>query len=139
MKALVTNEQARDFARWVAGTRVAMGAVAVVAPRLVTRPWLGRGVGKPTDKLLARSLGSRDIALGLGAILALDRGGPSRGWLEAGGLADAGDLLATLLVFRALPRFGRWTMLLAIAGGVASAGVLAPSVDKAEDAPGAVV
>ena len=30
-------------------------------------------------------------------------------------------------------------MLLAIAGGVASAGVLAPSVDKAEDAPGAVV
>jgi hypothetical protein len=96
-------------------------------------------VRRPTDKLLARSLGSRDIALGLGAILAMDRGAPSRGWLEAGGLADAGDLLATLIAFRSLPRFGRWTTLLVISGAVAAAGVLAPSVDRPEDRPGAVV
>ncbi|HEY1634672.1 MAG TPA: hypothetical protein VGF64_07940, partial [Acidimicrobiales bacterium] len=61
------------------------------------------------------------------------------GWMEAGGLADAGDLLATLLAFRSLPRFGRWTMLLAISGAVAAAGVLAPSVDRPEDPSGAVV
>jgi hypothetical protein len=129
----VTREEAREYARWVAGLRVGIGATAIVAPRVVTRPWLGRGVGRPTDKLLARSLGSRDIALGLGAILAMDRGGPIRGWLEAGGLADAGDLLATLLAFRALPRFGRWTMLLAISGAVVAAGVLAPSVDRTDE------
>jgi hypothetical protein len=135
----VTKEEAREYARRLAGLRVAIGATAIVAPRLVTRPWLGRGVGRPTDKLLARSLGSRDIALGLGAILAMDRGAPSRGWLEAGGLADAGDLLGTLLAFRSLPRFGRWTMLLATTGAVAAAGVLAPMVDRQEDRPGAVV
>jgi hypothetical protein len=97
------------------------------------RPWLGRGMGRPTEKLLARSLGGRDIALGLGAILAMDRGAPTRGWLEAGGLADAGDLLGTLLAFRALPRFLRWAMLLVMSGAVAAAGVLAPSVDRRED------
>lgn len=135
----MTKEEAREYARRLAGLRVAIGATAIVAPRLVTRPWLGRGVARPTDKLLARSLGSRDIALGLGAILAMDRGAPSRGWLEAGGLADAGDLLGTLLAFRSLPRFGRWTMLLATTGAVAAAGVLAPMVDRQEDRPGAVV
>ncbi|HEX6476263.1 MAG TPA: hypothetical protein VF005_03235 [Acidimicrobiales bacterium] len=135
----MTNEQARDFARWVAGARVVIGATAILAPTLVTRPWLGRDIGRHTDKLLARSLGSRDIALGMGAIMAMDRGAPSRGWLEAGGLADAGDLLGTLLAFRSLPRLSRWTMLLAISGAVAAAGVLAPAVDRAEDRSGADV
>jgi hypothetical protein len=135
----VTKEQARDYARWVAGLRMAIGATTVLAPNLVMRPLLGRGMGRPTDKLLARSFGIRDVALGIGAILAMDRGAPSRGWMEAGGLADAGDLLATLLAFRSLPRFGRWTMLLAISGAVAAAGVLAPSVDRPEDPSGAVV
>jgi hypothetical protein len=96
-------------------------------------------MGRPIDKLLARSFGIRDVALGMGAILAMDRGAPSRGWLEAGGLADAGDLLATLLAFRSLPRFGRWTMLLAIGGAVAATGVLAPSVDGSEDRPDPLV
>jgi hypothetical protein len=102
-------------------------------------PLLGRGVNRPADKLLARSLGIRDVALGIGAILAMDRGAPSRGWLEAGGLSDAGDLLATLAAFRSLPRFGRWTMLVATGGAVAAAGVLAPSVDGPEDRSRAVV
>jgi hypothetical protein len=132
----VTKEEAREYARWVAGLRVAIGATAIVAPRLALRPWLGRGVGSPTHKLLARSLGARDIALGLGAILAMDRGAPTRGWLEAGGLADAGDLLGTLLAYRALPRFGRWALVLSTSGAVASAGVLAPSVDRSEDRTG---
>ena len=135
----MTTQEARKYARRVAGLRVAIGAAAVLAPRLVMRPLLGPGMGRPIDKLLARSLGIRDVALGMGAILAMDRGAPSRGWLEAGGLADAGDLLATLLAFRSLPRFGRWTMLLAISGAIAAAGVLAPSVDSPEDRPGAVV
>jgi hypothetical protein len=129
----VTTEEARQYARWLAGARVAIGATAILAPRLAMRPWLGRGVGRPTEKLLARSLGGRDMALGLGAILAMERGAPSRGWLEAGGLADAGDLVGTVLAFRALPRFLRWAMLLVISGAVAAAGVLAPSVDSTEE------
>ncbi|HWC37875.1 MAG TPA: hypothetical protein VG476_05070, partial [Acidimicrobiales bacterium] len=74
--------------------------------------------------------------LGLCAILAMDRGAPTRGWLEAGGLADAGDLVASLLAFRSLPRFFRWVVLLIISGAVAAAGVLAPSVDAVDEAEG---
>ena len=125
----MSKEDARRYARWVAGLRVAIGASAVVAPTLVTRLWLGPGARRPTDKPLARSVGGRDVALGIGAILAMDRGAPVRGWLEAGALSDAGDLLGTLLAFASLPRFGRWSMVLVPSGAVAAAAVLAPLVD----------
>jgi hypothetical protein len=47
--------------------------------------------------LFARMLGGRDIALGLGTVIALDRGKPVRGWLEGAALADAVDLVACVL------------------------------------------
>ncbi|HWC37477.1 MAG TPA: hypothetical protein VG476_03060, partial [Acidimicrobiales bacterium] len=68
----MTREDAREYARWIAGGRVAIGATTILAPRLALRPWLGGGAGRPAEKVLARSLGGRDIALGLGAILAMD-------------------------------------------------------------------
>jgi hypothetical protein len=126
---MMNKEDARRYTRWIAGLRVAIGVTAMVAPGVVTRPWLGRDVNRPPDRLLVRSVGARDAALGLGAIFAMDRGGPVRAWLEAGGLADAGDLLGALLAFRSLPRLGRWSLLAATSGAVAAAGVLAPSVD----------
>jgi hypothetical protein len=56
-----------------------------------------------TTPLLARMLGGRDIALGLGTVIALDRGKPVRGWLEGAALADAVDCLACLLARTELP------------------------------------
>jgi peptide-methionine (R)-S-oxide reductase len=47
--------------------------------------------------VFARMLGARDIALGLGTVIALDRGKPVRGWLEAAALADAADSIASML------------------------------------------
>ena len=47
--------------------------------------------------LFARMLGGRDIALGLGTVIALDRGKPVRGWLEGSVLADAVDCVACVL------------------------------------------
>jgi hypothetical protein len=47
--------------------------------------------------LFARMLGARDVALGLGTVIALDRGAPVRGWLEGSALADAADCVAALL------------------------------------------
>ncbi len=50
--------------------------------------------------LFARMLGARDIALGLGTVIALDRGKPVRGWLEGSALADTVDCVASVLARR---------------------------------------
>lgn len=122
--------QARQLAAGIAWSRIALGATAMVAPSLPLRPWVGRDVAwRPRAKLLARSLGARDVALGIGVILALRHDAPVRGWVEGGGLADAGDVLATLLAFGSLPRFGRFAVLGSAAGAVVVARLIAPSVD----------
>ena len=56
-----------------------------------------------TAPLLARMVGGRDIALGLGTVIALDRGTPVRGWLEGSALADAVDCLACVVGRSELP------------------------------------
>ena len=62
---------------------------------------------------LARGLGARDAALGLGILAAVLRRKSSRGWLLAAAGADAADLVLTLT--NAWP-FGRRTRLLTLAG-----------------------
>lgn len=119
----------RTLAGGLASARLALGVVAYVAPAVPARPWVGDASGTVPVKVLARALGARDIALGAGAILALRRDRPLRGWIEAGAMADAGDVAATLISFGSLPRFGRWAVLVAAAGGVVASHVLAPSLD----------
>jgi hypothetical protein len=61
----------RRGATAVAASRVGVGFVALGAPMLVSRFWVGRpGDGAP-GTVLGRALGSRDLALGLGALIAL--------------------------------------------------------------------
>lgn len=109
--------------------RVGIGVAALVAPSAVARPWIGADAARPTTKVFARAMGIRDVALGLGVILAMRHDGPVRGWVEGGGLADTGDVLATLLAFGSLPRLGRWVVLASAGGGALAAQVLAPAVD----------
>ncbi len=109
--------------------RTALGVVAFLAPSVPARPWIGDEARGSGAKLLARALGARDVALGAGLLLADRHDRPIRGWLEAGGLADAGDVLATILGWRSTPRAGRWMVLAAASGGVAAAAALAPRVD----------
>lgn len=123
------RDEARRYAGWLASARVALGVTAMVAPTLPATPWVGAHARLPAVKLLARALGARDLALGLGLVLALRHDGPVRGWVEGGGLADAGDALTTLLSFRSLPRAGRWAVLAASAGAAAAARLLSPAVD----------
>ena len=73
----------------VAGGRVAIGVASLLAPGLVART-LTRGDGDGT-RLFARMVGARDLGLGLGVLIALDRGAPVRGWLEASALVDGVD------------------------------------------------
>jgi hypothetical protein len=124
------KEQARQIAEAIAVGRIAIGVVALVAPTVPLRPWVGRDFAwQPRAKLLARSLGARDLALGIGVMLALRHKAPVRGWVEGAGLADAGDALATLLAFGKLPKGGRWLVLASAAGAAAAARFAAPLVD----------
>jgi hypothetical protein len=108
--------QARDLALSHARSRMALGAALVVAPRLAGPAWIGADANRPAVKVLARALGVRDLALGLGIAVALDRGAPVRGWLEGAALSDGVDLAATLLAGDAIPQRSRWSIA-AIAGG----------------------
>lgn len=82
------------LAIFAARGRIAFGAAAVVAPGLAARVMGGRRGSHGIAPLFARMLGARDIALGLGTVIALDRGAPVRGWLEGSALADAADSVA---------------------------------------------
>jgi hypothetical protein len=124
------KDQARQIAEAIAIGRIGIGIVALVAPTVPLRPWVGRDFAwQPRAKLLARSLGARDLALGIGVMLALRHKAPVRGWVEGAALADAGDTLATLLAFGKLPKSGRWLVLASAAGAAAAGRLAAPVVD----------
>jgi len=117
--------EARDIAIAQARGRMAVGAAFVLAPGLAGRVWVGRDAGRPGAKVLARAFGARDLALGLGVVIAIDRGAPVRGWLEGSALADAVDFLAGLAAGDALPPATRRGLLALGAGSAAVAAWLA--------------
>ena len=117
----------RTGATAIAAARTAIGVVAIAAPTLVTRPWLGPDRG-PAVRVLGRALGGRDLALGLGALAALRQppAGPRPAghpglWIGVGALADATDVLATVAAWKELPPVSRW-LVATSAGGAAVAG-----------------
>lgn len=82
-------------ARTVAATRIGVGLVALLAPRLVARGMLRPGRDARSAVVIMRAFAGRDLVLGLGALLAARRRPDAvRGWVEAAGLADAVDALA---------------------------------------------
>jgi hypothetical protein len=85
----------RDVAVNLARGRIAIGLVALAAPGLIGRTMTGRSGG--TTSLFARMVGARDLGLGLGVLVALDRGAPVRDWLEVSALVDGIDAAASLL------------------------------------------
>jgi hypothetical protein len=94
--------EAREIAIALARGRIALGIVALAAPSVAARAMFGRRAGGGTAAL-ARMIGGRDLALGLGVVIALDRGAPVRGWLEACGLADGVDLVGCALARDEIP------------------------------------
>jgi hypothetical protein len=120
----------REMAIAQARGRIAVGAAFFLAPGLAGRTWVGGDAVRPSAKLLARAFGARDLALGLGVVIAIDRGAPVRGWLEASALSDAGDAVATLLGASAVPALIRPGVLALGVGSAAVAGWLAKRVDS---------
>ena len=81
----------------IARMRIAIGAAAVLCPGLATRVMSNKGDSTGVAPLFIRMLGARDIALGLGTVIALDRGAPVRGWVEGAAFSDAADCVACVI------------------------------------------
>lgn len=122
--------QARDLALSNARGRMAIGAALVLAPRLAGPMWIGRDADSRAVNVLARGLGARDLALGLGMAVALDRGAPVRGWLEGAALADGVDLVSTLLAGDAIPASKRRAVALIAGASLIACAALARVVDE---------
>lgn len=130
-----------DLARAMAVSRIGVGVALAVAPGILLRPWVGAGEARRAPvRMLARSVGGRDIALGVGTLLALRHDAPVRGWLEAGVLSDAGDAVGILLAGGGIPLFGRVAgmgaaLAAAVAGRRAVSALGAPEVPSTRGGP----
>jgi hypothetical protein len=113
---------ARTIARGLALGRVAIGAALVAVPARATHGWIGDDANTTGAQLLSVSLGTRDAAIGLGGLLALQRGGNPRAWFAAAAACDLADGIATLTRRDALPPAGAIGVT-ALAGGAALAGL----------------
>jgi hypothetical protein len=119
----------RDLALWHARGRQLVGAAFVLAPGLAGRVWIGNDASRRPVKVLARAFGARDLALGLGVVIALDRGAPVRGWIEAGVLSDSIDTAASLLAGNSIPPAIRWPCVALGAGSAVVGALLAGQFD----------
>jgi hypothetical protein len=122
----------RDLAVSLARGRIAIGVVSLLAPGLVGRTITGRDGSEGGTRLFVRMVGARDLGLGLGVLVALDRSAPVRGWLEASAVVDGLDAAACLL-----ERHHIRASVLPGAVGLAAAGALlsawlAPQLDLAQ-------
>jgi hypothetical protein len=121
----------------VAAGRVALGLTALAWPAVPARPWVGASADELAAQVFGRALGGRDVALGLGALAALQRPDEEPGsaavWVAAGALSDALDVAASLASWRDLPRFTRW-LVAASAGGAALTGAAAAVAAVTSDA-----
>jgi hypothetical protein len=114
--------QPRELATGLARGRIALGAAAIAAPGLAGRVMFGREGARPAIRAFARMLGGRDLVLGLGVVIALDRGAPVRGWLEACAVADTVDLVSCVLARDEIPRT-TYVNTVALAGAAALTGL----------------
>ena len=89
--------QARKLALGLAGGRIAIGVVSLLVPGLLGRAMICSEVNSGAVRLLLRVVGARDLALGIGVLVALDRDAPVRGWLRASAVADGLDGVGSVL------------------------------------------
>lgn len=114
----LADEDPVVLARGIGQARIAVGVAMLLAPRAITRRFLRAPDASPDALTAWRVAGVRDVALGLGTVLAARHASPAlRGWVEAGALADAGDVYS----------FGRDTAFYPVlrAGAALSAGITA--------------
>jgi hypothetical protein len=110
-------------------TALGVGAIAFGIPAVVTPVWFARllGIGSAEDPTVAtaiRSVGIRDVVIGLGLVRSVRRGDPLgiEQWLLARTAADAGDVLAVGVAVAGGARGRRFLGLGALAVGATALG-----------------
>lgn len=96
----------RRAAGALAAGRVVLGAAILAAPETVTSRWLGDHAHHPAVRYLARSLGVRDLVLGVLALQTLDDPELGPRVQLACAIADTVDALATVAARSDLPANG---------------------------------
>lgn len=112
--------------------RVGLGVTALVVPELAGRVWIGDAAIGRDKAVVLRALGGRDVALGVGVLLAGRRGNLRR-WVLLGALSDFVDVLSTAAGFTELPKWRRWLVLGASGASAAAAAVAAPNLASPAD------
>ena len=91
----------------LAAGRALLGVAVLAAPEKVTEHWLGEDNARlPVVGDLARSLGARDVALGLAVLASLDDPVLGPRVQAACAMVDGVDTLATIIASKSLPRKG---------------------------------
>jgi len=82
----------------VSATRIAFGAGLMLAPPRFVRSWTGPGASRRPARVVGRALGARELAIGIGGVLAARAGEPAelRRWFALGALPEALDVVFTL-------------------------------------------
>jgi hypothetical protein len=111
----------RQTARLLAGGRIVFGAALLLAPQRVTRRWVGEYAESPAVRSLARSIGVRDVVLGMIALHTVDHLQIGPRWQATCATVDSVDLLAALIARSDLPA-GGLAGTVALAGGAATVG-----------------
>lgn len=107
-----------NAARVIGAGRIVIGLALLAAPSRAGAGWLGESAATPGTQAVLRGMGVRDTLIGIGQVHTA--GDPQRGyrWARTSAIADAGDLVATLVARRGLPASG-------VRGAVALAGLAA--------------
>jgi hypothetical protein len=100
------------------GARIAYGAVMVVSPQRIGRPWLGPPADEAGGRVALRAVGGREVAVHGVALFSLLRGAPVWPWLVASISGDLTDVASTIAVGDDLPD-GAARATLAVGGGSA--------------------
>ena len=97
------SEDLKLLAMGVGLMRIGIGTIAIVAPGLAMRLWLGADGKSDQVKAMGLAVGARDVVIGLGTVQALRGDGDPSLWLKAGAIADAADGIGTFRTFRRTP------------------------------------
>jgi hypothetical protein len=112
----------RNLAAAVGVVTTVFGIVPMVSPRGFARLFGFDPPKEPTVSAAFRSVGARDLALGMGLWSAAVHGGNIAPWLLARAICDAGDTIAGVLAIRAGARDPRFVGLITMAAGAAGVG-----------------
>jgi hypothetical protein len=112
----------RQLARGVALGRVAFGVAMLLAPKRVATGWVGAAhAERPGVQALTRSIGIRDLVIGMIALHTIDHPEVGPRWQATCAVVDSVDLFATAAARADLPAAGVAGTSL-VAGSAAAAG-----------------